>query len=387
MKIHTTTTNRRKTSLRQVFSLLAAVFVGMSLVVASLTTVKADTLDDRIRALESEIGSFQAEAAKLAGQSASLQQEIASLTAQKNAIQAQVDLSQAKYDKLIEEIAANEKKLAGAQDTLSSTITSMIAEGQVTPIEILASSSSVGDYIIRQDRLSSTSSQLQTSIDTINKVKAELDKQKVASEQVLKDQKNQRDSLASKEAEQANLLAATRGQEGAYQALIGQRSSQVADLRAQQAAAMNRSAGGEGIVYGASSYPWGGVSMNYNDFCRYPDGSSSADPFGYCKRQCVSYVAWKLNTDGRGSRNYSGLGNANGWGYGGSFVPVDDIQPGDVIVWYIGNYGHVMYVEWVSGNQVGISQMNVPYDSGRYSTDTYSKSTLRSSAYEVRRFR
>lgn len=386
MKKNTTTTSRRKTSLRQFFSIVAAVFVGIGLVVASLTTVQADSIDDRIRALESEIDGFQAEAAKLAGQSATLQREIASLTAQKNAIQAQVDLSQAKYDKLTEEIAANEKKLAGAQDTLSSTITSMIAEGQTTPIEILASSSSVGDYIIRQDRLSSTSSQLQTSIDAINKVKTELSKQRVAAEKVLKDQKLQRDSLAAKESEQASLLAATRGQEAAYQSLIGQRSSQVASLRAQQAAAMAHSVGGEGIVYGSSSYPWMGASMNYDDYCRYPGGGSAADPWGYCKRQCVSYVAWKLNTDGRGNRGYSGLGNASGWGYGGSYVPVDDAQPGDVVVWYIGYYGHVMYVEWVSGSQVGISQMNVPYDSGRYSTDTYNKSTLRSSAYEIRRF-
>lgn len=127
-------------------------------------------------------------------------------------------------------------------------------------------------------------------------------------------------------------------------------------------------------------------TMAYDDYCRYYSGGSAADPWGYCKRQCVSYVAWKLNTDGRGNSGYSGLGNASGWGYGGYGVSMSSVQPGDVIVWYIGYYGHVMYVEWTDGSQVGISQMNVPYDSGAYSTKTYSMGELQSGAYEARRF-
>jgi surface antigen len=149
---------------------------------------------------------------------------------------------------------------------------------------------------------------------------------------------------------------------------------------------MRAAGGGEGIVYGSSSYPWMNSSMQYDDYCRYYSGGSAADPWGYCKRQCVSYVAWKLNTDGRGNRGYSGLGNASNWGYGGYGVSMGSVQPGDVIVWYIGYYGHVMYVEWADGGQVGISQMNVPYDSGAYSTKTYSMSELQSGAYEARRF-
>lgn len=387
---NTTTTHKQRTisfSLRRFVGLTVAVLLAGAVAFVSLQTAKADNFDDRIRILQSEIDSFQSEAARLSSQSASLQREIAALTAQKSAIQAQVDLSQAKYDKLVAEIAANEKRLATSQDALSSIITSMIVEGQVTPIEILASSSSVGDYLIRHDRLSSTSSQLQSSIDEINRVKKELAEQKVAAEKVLKDQQSQRDMLAAKEAEQSKLLAATQGQEANYMAMVGQRSAQVSALRAEQAAAMNRAGGGgSGARYGSSAYPWPNAAMNYDDNCVYPNGSSGADDWGYCKRQCVSYVAWKLETDGRGNRNFSYLGHARGFGSGGSYVPVDNIQPGDVIVWYIGYYGHVMYVDWVSGDSVGISQMNVPYDSGAFSTDTYSKSTLRSAMYEARRF-
>jgi septal ring factor EnvC (AmiA/AmiB activator) len=147
----------------------------------------------------------------LANESASLQTTLNGLTAQKNTIQAQVNLSQAKYDKLVTEIKATEKKLLQSQDVLTSIISTMVAESQESPIEILASSSTVGDSIIAMERLGSVQNQLQGSITEIADLKATLTEQKDAAEAVLKDQKAQRDALAAKENEQAQLLAATQG--------------------------------------------------------------------------------------------------------------------------------------------------------------------------------
>jgi peptidoglycan hydrolase CwlO-like protein len=348
--------------------------------------VSADTFDDQIRQIQSEVQGHQAEAARLRAEANTLQNALNVLTAQKNAIQAQVNLSQARYDQLVADIELSEQKLAKQQDVLAATISDLSEETSTSPIELLAGSYSIGDFIDRQEYRSSVQEQIQSSIKEIKALKIKLAKQKKEVELVLADQKKQRDLLAVKEAEQSGLLAATQGQEAAYQGIIAEKNNQVASLRAQQAASMRSSNGAENIVYGSSSYPWMGSTMAYNDYCQYYSGGSAADPWGYCKRQCVSYVAWKLNTDGRGNRGYSGLGNANQWGAGGAPVGIYNIQPGDVIIWYVGGYGHVMYVESVNGSNVHISQMNVPYDSGSYSEANYSFATLSNGSYEVRRF-
>lgn len=362
---------------------VAAVLVSLSM---PTLPVAADTYDDQIAALQTQINGFQSEAARLRGEANTLQNQINVLSAQKSAIQVQVDLNEAKRAQLIEEIRQNQIKLEKQQSVLSSTISDLSVESTTSPIELLAGSNSIGDFLDSQEYRNSVQDQIQIAITAVKELKAKLASQQKEVEAVLVDQKKQRDLLAQKEAEQASLLAQTQGQEAQYQQMVADSNSKVASLRAAQAAAMRAAGAGEGIVYGSSSYPWMDSSMRYDDYCNYYSGGSAADPWGYCKRQCVSYVAWKLNTDGRGNYGYSGLGNANQWGAGGRYVNAYDVQPGDVIIWYVGGYGHVMYVDYVSGDTVGISQMNVPYDSGQYSTTTYSKGQLSGGAFEVRRF-
>lgn len=365
MKNQTTTPN--KISFFNRISLIAiAMFMSVIVPISMVQTAHADQYDERIRALQSQIQGYQSQASDLANQAASLKQALDSLTAQKNTIQAQLDLSQAQYDKLVAEIAANEKKLQDQQGVLSSIVALMVSEEQVTPIEILASSSSVGDYVAKQDQLTATSGQLQSSIETINKVKAELNQQKVDVERVLADQKSQRDALAAKEAEQANLLAATQNQEAAYQSLIGQANDQIAKQRADQAAA-NARANYNNLVSGGSSC--GGYPAVW---CNAPL-DSLVDNWGMYNRECVSYTAWKVASTGRHMPYWGGRGNANQWpssaradGIPTGYTP----QVGSVAILTSGYYGHAMYVERINSNgTIHVSQFNwlVNGQWGRYS--------------------
>lgn len=382
MKQKSTTISLKK------FSMRAFLVIAAFALLAYLPTfnASASTYDDQIAELQQKIDGYQKEAARLRGETVTLQNTIGELEAQKSALQIQINLSQAKYDQLLKDIETNQKKLDKQKRVYAQRVADLSANTQLSPIMLLAGSNSIGDFIRSDAYQSSIQSQIQQAIKQVKTIKQQLALQKQEVEGVLADQKKQHEQLAAKEAEQANILAQTQGSEQEFQNMISQSSAQVASLRAAQAAAMRTSSGSEGIVYGSSSYPWMDSTMAYNDYCQYFSGGSAADPWGYCKRQCVSYVAWKLNTDGMGNRGYSGLGNANNWSSGGSYVPMGDLQRGDVIIWYVGGYGHVMYVEYVSGGTVGISQMNVPYDSGQYSTATYSMGTLQSGAYEARRF-
>lgn len=360
------TTQKEKSFVSRISLIAIAMLISVIVPISMVQTAKADQYDERIQALQNQISGYQSQASDLANQAASLQQAVDSLTAQKNTIQAQVDLSQAKYDKLVADIAANEKKLKDQQGVLTSIVSLMVADEQVTPIEILASSSSVGDYVAKQDQLTATSGQLQSSITTINKVKAELASQKADVEKVLADQKSQRDALAAKEAEQAQLLAATQNQESSYQNLISQTSAQIAQERANQAAA-NARANYSNLASGGSSC--GGYPAVW---CNAPL-DSLVDNWGMYNRECVSYTAWKVASTGRYMPYWGGHGNANQWpssaiadGIPVGYTP----KVGAVAILLSGYFGHAMYVERINSNgTIHVSQFNwlVNGQWGRYS--------------------
>lgn len=358
MKVKSTTLLLRNKHVRPKIVALA-LLVGLMAPFMQMNSALADTYDDRISSIESEISNFQAEAARLSEQSKTLQQAVDSLTAQKNTIQSQIDLSQAKYDKLVSQIAENEKKLVAQQDALSVTIADMSAGTDVTPIEVLAKSDSVGDYLAIQDYEMNLQDQLQQSIKEVVSLSEQLEKQRLDAERVLRDQQAQRDELAAKEAEQAKLLADTQGAEQAYQQLIGQREGQVSDLRAQQAAANAAAA----RTYSVSGLTSGGAGCGgYPAVWCNADQDSLVDNWGMYNRECVSYTAWKVAASGRYMPYWGGRGNANEWP---SSARTDGIptgsepRVGSVAIMYIGYYGHAMYVERINSNgTIHVSQFN-----------------------------
>jgi len=324
--------------------------------------VFADTFDEQIRQIQSEVSGYQNEAARLRAEADTFANAMNVLTAQKNAIQAQVNLSQAKYDKLVADIEASEIKLAQQQDVLASTISDLSQESTTSPIELLAGSNSIGDFIDRQEYRSSVQEQIQSSIKEIKELKIQLAKQKKEVELVLADQKAQRDGLAAKEAEQAQLLAATQGQEAAYQGLIGQKNSEISSLRAAQRAA-NARIGGSAVEGdpGHGGYP--------NNWYNAPQ-DSLADDWGMYNRECVSYAAWKVYQSGRHMPYWGGVGNANQWpgNAQSAGIPTGSTpRAGSVAISMSGYYGHAMWVEAVyPDGSIYVSQMN--YDlAGHYS--------------------
>ena len=295
-------------------------------------------------------------------QAETLASALAILTAEKAAIQGQVDLSQAKYDKLVHDIAKTEQDIEDNKDALGQIIADMYVDGTISPLEMLASSNNIGDYVDQQQYRSSIQTSLSSTIKQINTLKKQLESQKKEVTRVLEDQKNQRDMLAAKEAEQARLLSETRGEEAAYQQLASQRNAQINQLQAQQAAelaARARQVGG----YTASSngsnggYPsqWANAPMN-----------SYVDSWGMYNRQCVSYAAFKVANTYGNMPYWGGIGNANEWPRNAraAGIPTGTTpRVGSVGVVSSGQYGHVAWVEAVNPNgTIRISHYNVGWN-------------------------
>ena len=361
------TTNHFSVRFKRVFLIPVIAVLGLF----PVSQVFADTFDDRINQLQNEVNSYQAEAGRLRAEANTLQNAVNALNAQKMAIQAQLDLTQAKLNQLNADIEANQKKLEKQQMVLSTTISDLSAESTTSPIELLAGSNSIGDFIDRQEYRSSVQEQIENAIKEVKALKAKLAAQKTEVEKVLADQTSQRNDLAAKEAEQANLLAQTQGQEAAYQNMIGSKNSEISNLRAQQAAANARFIGtaGTGPACGGG-YPgqWCNVPMD-----------TVVDNWGMYNRECVSYTAFRVAASGRHMPYWGGSGNANQWDDNAraAGIPVDgNPRVGDVAISNAGYYGHAMYVEAVHGDgTISISQYNADWR-GTYSTNRISIGSL-----------
>ncbi len=210
--------------------LLVTLFVAVAGIFLLDKTVFAESLSEKISNLQTQIDQSQAEANRLSGEADTLQNALNILSAEKNALQAKLDLSQAEFDRLTIVIAENQQKLERQQKVLTETISELSVESTTSPIELLAGSNSIGDFIDRQEYRTSVQEQIEAAITTVQKLKTQLAQQKAEIEIVLAEQKVQRDQLAAKEAEQSALIASTRSQEAAYQ-------SQVGDLQQQKASA------------------------------------------------------------------------------------------------------------------------------------------------------
>lgn len=383
---------KHKNTAKKIAIITVSVLLAVTMPFQLMKIVHADEFDERIARIQAEIDNFQANASKLSGQADSLQKELDSLSAQRNVIQSQINLKQAEHDKLVSEIAKSEKKIDDNKGVLGVTIADLYVASEVTPLEMLASSHSIADYVDKETYRNTIRDNLVNTIAQIKKLKRQLEEQKKDVDRVLAEQKMARDELASKENQHAQLVAQTRGQQAAYLRLVNDRQNQkLAVQKEQQAAieaAMRRSGGPINILPGdpnKGGYPWeAGCWLDANAWSHggaYGDGT---DPLGYGCRQCVSYTAWKV---GQRTGNFPRYwGNANMWpasaratGYTTGSTP----RVNSVGVISAGQYGHVVWIEAVNGDgTVDISQYNY-FNAGGPGWGNYSKMRVSASTYDT----
>ena len=246
----------------------------------------------------------------------------------------------------------------------------MYLEGQVSTLEMLASSKDLSEFVDKQQYRNSVQAKIKTTVDTITALKQQLKDQKLSVEQTLSDQTTLQNQLDSQRAEQARILSLNQSEQSALNQQIRQNSQAVAALRAEQAAANARLFSGANIILGTACDTAHGDTYP-SPWCSSAQ-DSMLDSWGMFNRECVSYTAWRVSESGRYMPpwGWQGLGNANQWDDDAiaSGIPVDSRpRAGDVAIKNSMPYGHAMYVESVNGDgTINISQYNASLD-GRFS--------------------
>ncbi len=382
MKLRTTTPASTP-FMAKLLLVVSVILMAFAVPIQLANSVYARDFNGEISAMQQEISQYQAEAARLGGEAQTLQTTLARLAAEKAGIQAQLDLSQATYDKLVVDIANTEKKIKDNQDALGETIANLYVDDKITPLEMIASSKNVSDYLDKQEYRNSVRDQLTSTITEIKALKIKLDAQKKEVEQVLAQQKAQKDILVAKENEQQDVLNKTQGQESAYQQLSAQKSADMAAVQEQQRAAIAAlTNNGRNTSGSAGSFQFRNFSGNQgscgggypSSWCNMPL-DAGIDSWALYTRECVSYTAWAASARfGKKVTSFMGQGFAYQWPDTALSMGANvDNSPevGSVAITPISSFtplGHAMIVEEVYGDGwIRVSQYNFA-GTGEYST-------------------
>lgn len=334
---------------------------ALTLIMAPATAV-ADQFDDQINALQNQANANQAQANAAAAQASTYQGELDRLNGQAAAIRGAIAANQAKYTQTQQRIADNEAQLDQQKLVLGANIKQMYLDSSTTPLEALVGSNSLSDYFDKQEYQDKVKDKIQSAMASIQELQAQLEKESAQLEHILADEKAQQAQVVALQQQAQALVNQFQGQEAAYEAQVRQNNSQISSLRAQQAAAMAARFGG---AAGTGPACGGGYPGKW---CNVPQ-DSTVDSWGMYNRECVSYTAWRESVNGKYVPY--GMGNANQWPAAAraNGIPTGSTpRAGAVAIWYVGSYGHAMYVEQVYGDgSFLVSQYNYG-ENGTYST-------------------
>lgn len=361
----------------------SAVFFAILMAIAPAITARADVYDDQIKALQSQAAQYQAQAVQLKSQASDLQSQIDGIAAQESAIQTQISSSELKLQQLNAQIEQTQEQIINVKQALANNLKSEYLDSNISPLEMVASSKSISDFIDKQEYRNKIRDSVQQNLTQVQLLNTQLAKQKSDVEQELAKQKSAQTRLAEQDQEKNDLLAQTQGQQAAYQQLAQQQLDRVKAVQAAQAAAFARLFG-QGYkssgIYGrlefknltANIYCGGGYPSYY---CGMPQ-DNFGDEWQLYNRECVSYAAWAMQYRfGKAVPGFHGNGNADDWpGYlnGRNGIVADSTPAAGTVVIIphemIGGVGHAAVVESVSDGWMHVSQYNwnSPPD-GRYS--------------------
>ncbi|MBL8159803.1 CHAP domain-containing protein [Candidatus Saccharibacteria bacterium] len=321
-----------------------------------IAPVLALDYNTQVESVESEIKSYEQAQVRLGEYANSLQTALIDSNAQLAAVQSQIALNEAQFDALTSELEFREADVAAKSRQVGSVLRANYVDGDVTPLELLASSQNLSAYVDRFEYRDRLRSQLQRDLTRLTRAQKQVEAQRDEVARLLRDGKAMRTTLEVKRKEQEDLLIQTRGQQEMYTQLIAERNRNIAEMRAQQLSANQATFSGGKLIEGDPAK--GGYPAHWADAPQ----DSLVDDWGMYNRECVSYTAWKVHQSGKRMPYWGGRGNANQWPTSARDDGIStgtEPRKGVVAIAMIGPYGHAMYVEEVlDGGKIRISEFN-----------------------------
>lgn len=384
MKQKPTKNNQLQSIVRTSVFLLANAVIAA--VLSQTPFVFAVNYQQQIDQLAQQNSERQGEVSDLSDEATSLEDKISRIQDSINSIQGQINKYTEEIDKLEKQIKQAEIELEKQRDLLGQNIRAMYLEGDISTLEMLATSKDLSEFVDKQQYRSAVQDKIKVTLDKINALKDELREKRSGVEQRLKEQQRLRSEQDEKKRENSSLLALNSDQRAALDSKIRKTSKEIEELKRKQALENLRLFGGGSGQLGGGGYPWGYAKCIHtgkvDGWCPNYDWAVNGSVWnfatgGYGYRNCTDWVSFRVRSSGRFVPG--GLGNANTWddrapsfGFNVSSTP----KKGSAAVSNSGFYGHVMYVESVNGDgSIVVSDYNRA-GTGKYDINTINPSGL-----------
>ena len=207
----------------------------ISVVFVLAGTASADQFDDQIGTLQQQASQAQSAANAYQAQASDYQAKVNQLQAQISALQAQINLNQAEYSQVQNEIAANQAKLNQEKIILGENIKELYLESTVSPLEMLASTSNISQFMDEQQYQDKIKNSIQDAMTQVEQLQQTLTGQQRQLTQILANLHGQQTQVSATESQMNSLLALASQNAAAANAQVQADNSQISNLRAQQA--------------------------------------------------------------------------------------------------------------------------------------------------------
>src|SRR5262249_574196 len=143
----------------------------------------------------------------LLNEAASFEDKIKGLKKQISLLEDQIQKDQAKSDKLEKRIAEAEIKLEEQKDLLGQNIKAMYLEGDISTLEMLASSKDLSEFVDKEQYRNSVKDKIKETLDEINALKLQLKTERDLLERTIANRQKRQDALDTQRAAVNHLLS------------------------------------------------------------------------------------------------------------------------------------------------------------------------------------
>ncbi len=206
-----------------------------------------DAKNAEIDKLQSEIDHYQDQVAEVQGQAQTLKSAIGVINQSQKKVQSSINLTNSKIDRANITIEKNEESIGDLGDgivssttALNETIRSLNQSDNESILELLASGTTVSDFLRDVDDIIQVQKTLKTHVvkmkDTrfnLQNAQVELAAQKEDLQKLLGELADQKKIIDAQVVEKNSLLAETKNQESQYQSILADRKAKVAALEAE----------------------------------------------------------------------------------------------------------------------------------------------------------
>ncbi len=198
--------------------------------------VRADTYSQQIQELREQNSAANDEVKQLQLRANDLQSVIEKLQARIAQLQTDIRNNQARREELKVQIKEAEIELAYQKNVLGQNIKAMYLEGQISTLEMLATSQDLSQFVDKQQYRDVVKTKIKQQVDEVTQLRLSLQAKKEEVEKLIKEAQALEKEVVIQKAEQDRLLSLNRAEQADFNKKIKENNREIEELEKAQAA-------------------------------------------------------------------------------------------------------------------------------------------------------